>query len=91
MQLAEWLALADLPEELVELGREAFPGLYMDPPEVQPISIWFAGNLVKAYKQPGQDGRANALINAALSHIDTQRNDAPGNDGARAEHSVPLL
>lgn len=73
MQLADWLARAELSEELIELGREAFPGLYLDAPEVQPMSIWFAKNLVQAYFQQGKDENANTLIDAALAHLDGQR------------------
>jgi tetratricopeptide (TPR) repeat protein len=37
------------------------------------MTIWAAANLVRAYQQLGQYDRANALIEAALAHIETQR------------------
>lgn len=74
MQLADWLILEELPEEMIGLFRESFPGLFLEPPVVQPISIWAARNLVFAYQQLGQDEKANALIDAALAHIEEQRN-----------------
>jgi TolB-like protein/Tfp pilus assembly protein PilF len=73
MQLADWLAMAGLAEELVALFRDAFPALFTDPPEVQPMTIWAASNLVRAYQLLGEHDRANALIVAALEHIETQR------------------
>ena len=69
MQLVEWLVLEERPEEALQLMSGTFP----DPPVVQPLTIWAAQSVVYAHLQLGQTEQANALIEAALDHIDSQR------------------
>jgi TolB-like protein/cytochrome c-type biogenesis protein CcmH/NrfG len=73
MQLADWLVEVEAYEEAIELFRGALPGLYASPPQVNDMSIWAAQNVVRALQGIGRDDQADALIDAALSHLEMQR------------------
>lgn len=72
-QLADWLLMAERFRDVVEVYGDAFPPLYMDPPQVDAMTVWPATQLMFAYAGLGEDDRVRALGDAALAYIERSR------------------
>jgi TolB-like protein/Flp pilus assembly protein TadD len=62
VELEEW-------DRIIELYREAFPGLYADPPQITDWSQWPANYLAQAWIHTGEQDKADRLLEGMLQAV----------------------
>ncbi|MEE4110780.1 MAG: tetratricopeptide repeat protein, partial [Halieaceae bacterium] len=72
-QLADWLLVDERFREVVDLYSDTFPPLYMEPPQVDAMTVWPATQLLFAYSGLGEDDKLRALGDAGLAYIERSR------------------
>ena len=73
IQLADWLLMSDDHQDVVTLYGDVFPRLYMQPPQIDPMTVWPAVQLLFAYTALGEQDKAQAIGEEALDHIERSR------------------
>jgi TolB-like protein/Tfp pilus assembly protein PilF len=73
VQLADWLLFNEQFGEVVALYGDTFPMLYADPPQVDPMTVWPATQLVFAYAGLADEEKARSIGEAALAFIERSR------------------
>lgn len=62
LELGEW-------NRIVELYRDAIPGLYADPPQINEWSQWPAMQLAQAWIHTGEQEKADRMLEAILQNV----------------------